>query len=140
MTHTYNEVGVAARRLRSATQLQRSYVGPAYHQLITTASMGLFCRNLINTVSRLSRTANTAKMSHSKAILPPKPRPFVSKEQVKVSSNLFSLRRAGKSAPATIYVYDVHIEAAKPKMRNWAENLRAMRFFLVRHLYPQTLQ
>ncbi|TIA88769.1 hypothetical protein E3P99_02408 [Wallemia hederae] len=34
------------------------------------------------------------------------------------------------AAPATIYVYDVHIEAAKPKMRNWAENLRAMRFFL----------
>ncbi|TIB03328.1 hypothetical protein E3P96_01913 [Wallemia ichthyophaga] len=62
--------------------------------------------------------------------LPAKPKQFISRNQATVTSNLFPMRRFPKDAPPSIYVYDVTIEATKPKVRNWKDNLRAMRFFL----------
>lgn len=71
-------------------------------------------------------------MSHSKVILPPKPQQFISKQQLQVNSNLFPLRRIQKpSTPTSIFVYVVNIEAEKPKVRKWDDNLRVLRFFLV---------
>ena len=66
----------------------------------------------------------------SKLNLPAKPPLVQSGRPIQVTSNIFPLKRIPNEV-SQIFVYDVKIEAVKPKLRTWKENLRAMKYFLV---------
>ncbi|TIA86201.1 hypothetical protein E3P99_03753 [Wallemia hederae] len=62
-------------------------------------------------------------------VLPPKPPLCTEGDPILVTSNLFPLQRSPRSK-SKIFLYDVRIEAAKPKTRTWKENLKVMKYFL----------
>ena len=63
-------------------------------------------------------------------VLPPKPPLCTEGDPILVTSNLFPLQRSPRSK-SKIFLYDVRIEAAKPKTRTWKENLKVMKYLLV---------